>query len=286
MAGKIEFGSSGIGELIRSGRLRVPPNQRSYAWEAKHVEDLLKDFSAAMKDPEEDYFLGTVVLTGTKGDVPEVSDGQQRLATTTMLLARIRDLFLALGKQRRAHRIDGDYLRTIDLHTDDVVSKLTLNTDDNQFFVNTVLMDPEERQKVPPHVNLRESNQRLQKAADTVDKHLADVTSQYRAQEREAVLADWVKFLDQRANVVVVRVADQAAAYRMFETLNDRGLRASQADILKKASGFEKAMMEHQQHGRGRGASRNRRRCKRHRMTAPSIRILPSEPGDRRRNLD
>jgi uncharacterized protein with ParB-like and HNH nuclease domain len=89
MAGKIEFSSSGIGELLRRGRLRVPPNQRAYAWDEKYVLALLQDFSGAIKDPDEDYFLGTIVLTGAKGEVPEVSDGQQRLATTTIILARI-----------------------------------------------------------------------------------------------------------------------------------------------------------------------------------------------------
>jgi hypothetical protein len=140
---------------------------------------------------------------------------------------------LALGKQKRAHRMETEYLRTTDLHTDDVVSKLTLNTDDNQFFVNTVLMDPAERAIVPQHLNLRESNLRLQKAVEVVDKHLHDITEQFRPENREAILADWVKFIDQRANIVVVHVADQASAFRVFETLNDRGLRASQADILK-----------------------------------------------------
>jgi hypothetical protein len=42
-----------------------------------------------------------------------------------------------------------------------------------------------------------------------------------------------MKFLEQKTTVVVVRVPDEIGAYRIFETLNDRGLRASQADILK-----------------------------------------------------
>jgi uncharacterized protein with ParB-like and HNH nuclease domain len=33
--------------------------------------------------------------------------------------------------------------------------------------------------------------------------------------------------------VVLVRVPSGANAYKMFETLNDRGLRTSQADLIK-----------------------------------------------------
>src|SRR5258706_15626003 len=48
-----------------------------------------------------------------------------------------------------------------------------------------------------------------------------------------ALLNKWVDFLEDNATVLVVTVPDEVGAFRMFETLNDRGLRASQADILK-----------------------------------------------------
>ena len=48
-----------------------------------------------------------------------------------------------------------------------------------------------------------------------------------------ATLVRRLKFLEHSSSIVVVRVADEIGAYRIFETLNDRGLRASQADILK-----------------------------------------------------
>ena len=46
----------------------VPPNQRSYAWEAPHVQTLFEDFSGAVSDDGGPYFLGTVVLTKGAGD--------------------------------------------------------------------------------------------------------------------------------------------------------------------------------------------------------------------------
>lgn len=44
MAGEedsIKFEQPGIGDVLRRYRLRVPPNQRDYAWEKTQVEDLL-----------------------------------------------------------------------------------------------------------------------------------------------------------------------------------------------------------------------------------------------------
>ena len=39
----IEIAPETIGHLMREENLRVPLSQRSYRWEAEHVEDLYKD---------------------------------------------------------------------------------------------------------------------------------------------------------------------------------------------------------------------------------------------------
>jgi uncharacterized protein with ParB-like and HNH nuclease domain len=44
---------------------------------------------------EKAYLLGTVVFTSTNDDGLEVIDGQQRLATTTVLIAAIRDFLVS-----------------------------------------------------------------------------------------------------------------------------------------------------------------------------------------------
>src|SRR5579862_5399510 len=80
-----------LGTLLKAGRLGVPPNQRSYKWDKRHVLNLLQDFDEAITNDDRDYFLGTVVLVDQQKERPLIQDGRQRLATTTMLLARIRD---------------------------------------------------------------------------------------------------------------------------------------------------------------------------------------------------
>jgi uncharacterized protein with ParB-like and HNH nuclease domain len=229
--GKIEFSYMGIGSLLKDGRLAVPPNQRSYAWEEDHVSDLFADLSSAIDEGEKDYFLGTVVLTGN--GPPDVSDGQQRLATTSILIAKIRDYFLASEKEKKARQIDNSYLRTTDLKTDETISRLSLNADDNQFYINRVVLEPTERAAVAEHQNLHESNRRIAKAAELAEAFVEKLTASRSAEDAESILVNWVTFLTEGAKVVVVRLTDSGLAYRMFETLNDRGLRASQADLLK-----------------------------------------------------
>jgi hypothetical protein len=79
----------------------------------------------------------------------------------------------------------------------------------------------------------RPSNKRLNRTSELVEEFIEDLLKPIRHEHHPATLVRWVKFLESSTSVVVVRVSDEIGAYRIFETLNDRGLRASQADILK-----------------------------------------------------
>ena len=79
--------------MLRGNRLRVPVNQREYKWSSENVVDMLQDLANAMKAGRESYFMGTIVMTRFSDEEWEVADGQQRLATTTIILCVIRDIF-------------------------------------------------------------------------------------------------------------------------------------------------------------------------------------------------
>lgn len=74
----------------------VPSYQRPYAWTTEQAAELLDDLQYARQqngDSPSPYFLGTIVVI-KDDDAPaaDVVDGQQRLATLTVLLAVLRDL--------------------------------------------------------------------------------------------------------------------------------------------------------------------------------------------------
>ena len=106
---RLEIGRQGIAKLIKDGNLTVPPNQREYSWKDEHITDLYQDLAKAIADDEPDYFLGSVVVAKTNGSF-QVFDGQQRLATTVILLAAIRNYYLASKDPERANIIESDYL--------------------------------------------------------------------------------------------------------------------------------------------------------------------------------
>jgi hypothetical protein len=234
--GEFEFDSMGIGRLLNRGRLSVPPNQRSYAWEEEHVSALLQDISEAIANKTEDYFVGTIVLVSSDTAEPSIVDGQQRLATAAIILSRIRNRLCDLGRVPSAQTIDRDYLRQHDIGADREVPRLRLNTEDHEFFLDRILRAPFDLTPPnPPSDNddIRASNVRQLRACEVADAFFAELLDGKDNKAQAEVLVQWVKFIAEGVRVVVVNVGDEIGAYRMFETLNDRGLRASQADILK-----------------------------------------------------
>jgi hypothetical protein len=229
MASNEEFGfqHKGIGAVLAHNRLAVPLNQREYSWEEEHVQELFSDFANAIAANKARYFLGTIVLTRGGSDIPEVSDGQQRLATTSILLAAIRDYFRAAKDHKRKESIEQEFLKTTDLETTDTVPKLSLNVDDNAFFKRYIVAGDRKGQPT------KESHRKIKKAAELAAAHVQNILEPYKDAVKIQRLLEWVKFIRDGAEVIVLQVPDHLNAFVMFETLNDRGLKASQADLIK-----------------------------------------------------
>lgn len=230
---EIGFEHRGIGDVLSQNRLAVPLNQREYKWEDEHVNDLFTDFTNAIALNQSSYFLGTIVLTRGEGEIPEVSDGQQRLATTTILIAAIRDYFYNNGDTTRATSIEQEFLKKTDIETTDIIPQLRLNVDDNEFFTKFILSSPDSSDRtVSP---TKPSHQRIKRAAEIAARHIRDILEPYGTKEplKTNRLIEWIKFIRQGAQVILLRVPDHLNAFLMFETLNDRGLKISQADLLK-----------------------------------------------------
>jgi uncharacterized protein DUF262 len=135
MATGIKFELTGIGALLASDLYRVPIYQRSYAWEDIDVEDFWHDLKRALATADPEYFLGTVVLTPSEdGDRIVIIDGQQRLATTTILLAVLRDIADDQKRAKLVESINNDFLYAYDYEEDEAVPRLVLNAEDDAFF--------------------------------------------------------------------------------------------------------------------------------------------------------
>jgi hypothetical protein len=220
----IGFEKYGIGRVLSEGNLVVPPYQRSYAWGKQNIKDFLDDIERAVTADDSEYFLGSLVLAHDNQKHPDVVDGQQRLATTAILIAAIRDHYQSLG-DNRAQDIDGQYLMNRDLRTKEDVQKLKLNERDNDFFLKSIL-----RPTTPRPEPDRESHVAIQQAYNMISERI------FQKNAETGSSAFWIEvilYLLERAKVIVLKVPSNENAYVLFETLNDRGLELAISDLLK-----------------------------------------------------
>ena len=224
---QIEFDQLGLGSVLKRHQLVVPPNQRNYKWDEREVNQLFQDLARAIDTG--DYFLGTIVTIPRTGQTLELIDGQQRLATIAILLAAIRD-YLKGKEDVLAESVNNEFLTGIDRTKRARVPRLRLNIDDNDLFSGIITGE----NNVSPVVkSSKESHQLLLGAQKLAAQHVRNIVSGYDPKDHGDTLNRWISFIENRALVVLLRVPNNADAFRMFETLNDRGVRTNQADLVK-----------------------------------------------------
>lgn len=130
-------------ELIGNGRIyRVPPYQRDYSWEEEQWEDLWNDIIDLRGRPDDRHYMGALVVEGKSDREFLIIDGQQRLATLSLLslavIAKLRNMAES-GKNSDANRERAAGLRSRFIGEKDPASlvessKLFLNETDNAFY--------------------------------------------------------------------------------------------------------------------------------------------------------
>jgi len=216
----------GIASVLSTTRLEVPVHQRSFEW-TEEVVEFLDDIGDAFNRNKEDYFLGSlVIISAPEGDRPKVLDGQQRLAVVSLLLAGIADQFDNTGDKKRAQAIRGQYLSIFDIAEGVERPQLKLNQADDPYFRSILIGGASE-----PNNGAPESHWRLWNARRSISSWISKKLEGIK--DPVSCLAEFTKYLSESAYVIYFIVADDANAYLIFETMNDRGLDLSIADLLK-----------------------------------------------------
>jgi uncharacterized protein with ParB-like and HNH nuclease domain len=230
ISSEIVIGHEALANILKTQELSMDINQRSYAWEKENVKELFQDLQNAISNNDPEYFLGSIVVTRSES---HVVDGQQRLATTVILLAAMRDFLLESKDESRAQDIERDFLFRRDFRSQEIISRLILNGRDNDFFKKRILSRPGTPDRLVQPDQNRDSHDRIIQAAEVAQERVKLITKPYAANLRAEKLSDWIDYLLIKARVIQISVPDDANAYTIFETLNDRGVELSISDLLK-----------------------------------------------------
>jgi len=196
-------------------RYVIPPYQRRYSWLEKQISELIDDISNI--ESNDTHLLGSIVCLA-KGHVAdlnelEVVDGQQRLTTVSILLACLRARFIAAGAGEQSTASDIEKLAVAKSVTGKVSVKIKLNSIDRKDYDALINGD-----------------------ADVQNKCLAAAFVYVRQWIGDTDLIElkrfWYRLVNQ-AIIIRLDVSDAKDAFKLFETINNRGLRLSHTDIIK-----------------------------------------------------
>lgn len=214
----------------------VPQYQRSFSWTSEEVETFWEDIIETRQDEREGYFLGAIILKEEEKNRFQIIDGQQRMVLITILFACIRDQYykgnFKLGDLARAARIQSDYIGRRDDHKNKTEYFLEINNIDNAYFRNYIQAYSSSENKKPDR-SLPESNKLIKKAYEIIEERILDELKKLESNKRKDFLAELEHIVGRQFVVIEIKVKDEADAHLVFETLNDRGLELSIADLLK-----------------------------------------------------
>ena len=211
---------------------RVPQFQRDYSWGPDEWDDLWHDLVELFsEDPEPVHYLGYLVLQSTDNRTFDIIDGQQRMTTLSLLMlaavSHLTDMAAAGAADdpelRRADQLRANYIGYLDPVSLVPRSKLTLNRNNDRFYQDYLI--PLERL---PQRGLNASEHLLRRAFPW----FKDRISEWSGSDGRAA-ASFVDAAVDKLFVTVITVTDELNAFKVFETLNARGVRLSATDLLK-----------------------------------------------------
>ena len=218
-------------KLMGNGlRFEIPKFQRDYSWETENWDDLWNDILYLVRNEEVDHYMGYLVLQTSNNKIYTIIDGQQRLTTLSILILSSLKLFTKFIENgedvednlRRINSYRNSYIGSLDNVTLISDNKLKLNRNSDDYYrLNMVLL------KELPVRNTNTSEKQMRECFLWFYNKLSKIYTNGK---------DLALFLEKIVDGIyftVITVSDQLNAFKVFETLNARGVQLSAADLLK-----------------------------------------------------
>ena len=249
---KIEPRSISVGRLFsESNNFFVPKYQRGYAWKESHVTDFCDDIEKCINKKKvengSNHFFGGIVtvkhaVTGSSRNEYEVVDGQQRLSTFVLLVARLIKKYEDIeneakkaGEEKKVtlikNRCDGliqNYISFEDEINKEFVNveKLRLSKIDEDFYRRFVADESPVAGGISSHL-------RLERSAEIIDSFFDRVVSNKSLDAKIDDMKILQDFLNDDADIIFIWTETKQVAYKLFQVLNDRGVSLTEGDLLR-----------------------------------------------------
>jgi hypothetical protein len=227
--GDIDVHPLSLSALFEKSFYTIDYYQREYAWGADEVRTLVEDLIDAFRGwwgaseyrrrpglaPQ--YFLGPFVYYERPGDLRYLVDGQQRFTTLHLILMSLRNL----GKQYELDQYDEMLTPLIRKRPSGLRTRYRIDIRERAKVLEAIFSD--RPYEISPGDSLSVRN---------IWERSRDIEPLLEELEPDSYL----RFIDWFLNRVVmagIRAGDSNDAFRIFESMNDRGARLTPVDLLK-----------------------------------------------------
>ena len=215
--------------ISNSRRFIVPKFQRDYSWNSEQWDDLWQDI-VTMIDEHDEHYMGYLVLQTQDDKLYYIIDGQQRFTTILILIyAAIKCVESQIvqgidveNNKRRCETLKTLYIGKEDPVTLDYDNLLTLNRNNNSYFCDYILKLGDLKAR-----NLTATEKLMRSCFEYYEQKLV---GKYNSGKE---YASFIQTVADGLHFTQIVVNDEMNAFRVFETLNARGVQLSSADLLK-----------------------------------------------------
>lgn len=213
----------------------VPSYQRHYVWEEDNINALLEDIKDNyLERNDEEYFLGSYIIQ-SKNDNNDLLDGQQRITTLFLLFAFLRD-YEQTENQYRSEFQDYIYQGAKPMSGIKERVRLTYEIRGNvKSFINEFI--------IPTNSIIDKWEAIKEKANDSKEnisiQHMCRALLCFKKffDENDTIdIVQYVTFINTNMVMIYISADTLEDAFRMFSIMNDRGVKLSNADILKSSN--------------------------------------------------
>jgi uncharacterized protein with ParB-like and HNH nuclease domain len=243
---KIEAKAKSVAEVLSGKKYEVDYYQREYRWEEKQVVEMIDDLVNAFTDdynPDDtlpdverygSYFLGSIIIS-SRDNRSFIVDGQQRLTTLTLLL-----IFL---KQMSGHLEQAPQLSDLIYSQKFGTKSFNLQVPEREPTLRALFDGnrPSENIESESVANLVARYDTIVQEFPLLGSHRQETaeseddlaTPQERDLLDDQALVYFLHWLVEKVFLVEITASSDNDAYTIFETMNDRGLSLTPADMLK-----------------------------------------------------
>ena len=226
----------------------VPDYQRSYSWGAPQIDEFLDDLFNVLHSNNQDarHFLGAITMSRhgkRQGDV-DLIDGQQRITTIFIFLYAILSEYQSERFREKAHGRADELIRKLAFLNDDgknVGSRLVLGAFNRAFFDEYIIkghsLSIADKESIKAKYKEKHEYNQNQAIFEAFNRIKLAIEERLDCCGSEENAYEYLKALHtclfDRFELVAMVVEEEADAFLIFETLNDRGLVLSAVDLIK-----------------------------------------------------